>query len=157
MRKRFDPILTLIATPIEEVKIPFKTKDKFNSILTTLQCIYKTPELNEKIFQILEEKIIGSKKATGRPGMDLWYILVFGVIRVGLDYSYEELTHAANNDRILRKVMGIDDFFSGEEPKEFCYRTIHENISKLDIATIEKINDLVCEYGENIIKKKMKN
>jgi len=154
MRKRFNPDLTLVATPVEDVVIPTKKKDKFNSILLSLQYIYKTPELNEKIYEILEDKIIGNKKATGRPGMDLWYILVFGVIRVGMDYSYEELAHAADNDTILRKILGIDDFFSGEKPIEFCSRTIHENLSKLDVKTIEHINDLVCEYLEHFLRKK---
>jgi len=154
MRKRFDPVLTLMATPIEDVVIPFEKKDKFNSILLGLQFIYKTPELNEEIFALLEEKVIGNKKATGRNGMDLWYILVFGVIRVGMNYGYEQITHAANYDMILRKIIGIDEFFSGDRSKAFCYRTIHENVSKLDIETIVKINNLVCEYGEKLIRTK---
>ena len=157
MRKRFDPVLTLTAKPIPDVIISYKGRDKLNLMLMALQFIYKTPDLNEKIFTILEKKIIGNKMRTGRNGMDLWYILVLGVIRVGMDYGYDELCHVANNDRIVRKILGIDDFFTGEIPKEFCYRTIHENVSKLDVDTIEEINNLVCEFGEKLIKKKRKN
>ncbi|MCP4355503.1 MAG: hypothetical protein GY793_07710 [Proteobacteria bacterium] len=154
MRKRFNPILTLAATPISEVKVKPNKRDKVTSILLGLQFIYKTSELNEKIFDIIEKKIVGDKKPTGRNGMDLWYILVLSTLRVGLDYGYDQITHMANNDMIVRKILGIDDFFTGEEPKEFGYRTIHENISKLDCESIEEINGIVCEYGERLFKKK---
>jgi len=154
MRKRFDPVLTLATTPISEVYIKPNKRNKVTSILLGLQFIYKTPGLNEKIFDILENKIVADKKATGRNGMDLWYILVLSTLRVGLDYGYDQITHMANNDIIVRKILGIDDFFTGEKTKEFCYRTIHDNISKLDCETIEEINWIVCEYGETLLKKK---
>jgi hypothetical protein len=156
MRKRFNPILTLAATPIENLILTPNKRDKITSILLGLQFIYKTDELNEQIFTLLETQVIGDKKQTGRNGMDLWYILVFSTLRVGLDYRYDDIVHMANNDRIVRKILGIDDFFTGETPIEFKYRTIHDNVSKLDYDTIYKINSIVCEYGEKLIKKKRK-
>jgi len=157
MRKTFNPILTLGATPISEITIPINSRDKLISILHGLQFIYNTPDLNKKIFSLLEDKITKDKKNTGRPGMDLWYILVLGVIRVGMSFSFDRICYTANHDILVRKLLGIDDFFTGDTPKEFCYRTIHENISKLDSEMLEKINILVCEFGEKEIKKKIKN
>ncbi len=156
MRKRFDPILTLGITPISDIIIPINSRDKISSILLGLQFIYKTPELSEKVFTILEDSINSDNNNTGRPGMDLWYILVLGVIRVGMNYSFDDICYAANHDRLLRSVLGIDDFLfmTGNTQKEFHYRTIHENISKFNPEILEEINKLLCEFGEKEIKKK---
>ena len=155
MRIRFDPIVTLGATPISEVVIPINHRDKLTSILKGLHFIFITPELNEKIFKLLEDKILTNKEQTGRNGMDLWFILVLGVIRVGMDYTYDEVCYAANFDSLLRKLLGLNDvFFSDDNKKQFTYRTIHENISKLDSELLEEINTLISDFGEKIIKKK---
>ena len=71
MRKRFDQQLSLGATPISEVKIRIKGRDEMPPVLLGLQTIFTTPELNEKTFVILEEKVCKGKKNTGRNGMDL--------------------------------------------------------------------------------------
>lgn len=76
MRKRFDQQISLGITPIHEVKINIKSRDEMPPVLVALQTIFITPELNEKIFLILEDKLTKDKKSTGRWGMDLWHILV---------------------------------------------------------------------------------
>ncbi len=38
-------------------------------VLKALQYIFVTSGLNEKVFSLLEKKIIADKKKTGRPGM----------------------------------------------------------------------------------------
>ncbi len=155
MRKTFDPILTLGATSIEEVKIPIAHRDKLSSILKGLHFIFITPGLNEKVFTLLDNQVISVNSSIGRPGMDLWYILVLGVVRVGMDYSYHEIFHAANYDYLLRKLLGIDDvFYTDNTRQKFKLRTIHENISKLDSKVLEEINTLLCEYGSKEIRKK---
>ena len=83
MRRRFEVQLALGRTPIERVNIPLKSRDELPPILAGLQWVFQTPEINEKIFALLEAKWMEGKKATGRPGMDLWQILVLGVVRLG--------------------------------------------------------------------------
>ena len=153
MRKRFEANLTLGATPISEIKFPIKYRDKLTAILLTLHSIYINTELSEKIFLLLENKIISGKKNTGRPGMDLWNILVLGVIRVGMSYTYDEICYASNYDTLLRQLLGINDVFYVNR-KEFSYRTIHENISKFTPEMLDEINVLIADYGSKIIIKK---
>ena len=66
MRHRFQQQTTLGITPISEVKFPLRSRDEVPPVLMGLQHIFITPELNEKIFALLEKKIVGSKKKTGR-------------------------------------------------------------------------------------------
>ena len=46
---------------------------------------------------------MGCKPATGRPGLDLWHILVLGVVRLALGCDYDRLAYLANYDALLRQ------------------------------------------------------
>ena len=82
MRKTFEAQLELGQPAIEDVVLPKRSCDELPPLLKGLQWIFKTPELNEAIFQLLEDAVVGGKQSTiGRPGMDLWHILVLGVVR----------------------------------------------------------------------------
>ena len=58
MRKRFEQQTTLGILPISEVKINTKSRDELPPVLVALQQIFVTEELIEKIFLLLEDKII---------------------------------------------------------------------------------------------------
>ena len=153
MRKRFATDLDFDQTPIEDVFIPIKSRDELPPVLAGLQWIYKTPELNELVFTLLEEKVVGDKNDTGRPGMDLWHILVLGVARLALNCDYDRLEHIANHDGLVRQIMGLPIF--GIDPKKpmFHHKTISDNICHIDEALLADINALVVEYGHPVLKK----
>lgn len=153
MRKRFAPDLELGQTPIEKVFIPTKSRDELPPTLAALQWIYKTPELNELVFTLLEEKVIGDKQNTGRPGMDLWHILVLGVVRLTLNCNYDRLEHIANFDALVRQIMGLSSFGNDPEKPQFHHKTIADNICHLDEELLSEINALVVEYGLPVLKK----
>jgi transposase, IS5 family len=102
-RKLFQ--IQLGQTTIEKIQIPLKSRDEMPPILAGLQWIFLTPEVNEAVFQVLEKKLQGGKKQTGRPGMDLWHILVLGVTRLGLDCDFDRLEYHANFDSLLREIL----------------------------------------------------
>lgn len=154
MRKRFDQQISLGITPISEVKINIKSRDEMPPILVALQTIFITPELNEKIFSILEDKLTKDKKATGRWGMDLWHILVLSVVRHGCNTNWDKLHRYANFDMELRSIMGLHVSDFQEDFLFLEYQNILDNVSLLDAETINKINSLVVEYGVNLLKKK---
>ena len=108
MRKRFEPAPDLNRTPIEKVIIPLQSRDELPPILAGLQWIWTHPTLKQDIFTLLEQKIVAGKKATGRPGMVLWQILVLGVVRLGLDANWDRLEHMANFDTLLRQMLGVE-------------------------------------------------
>jgi IS5 family transposase len=156
MRKRFEIQLELGARSIADVKIPTDSRDELPAILRGLQHIYCTPELNKKVFDILEEKVLsGVDKTFGRPGMNLWEILTFGSIRLGRDSDYDQLQHIANYDLLVREMIGISNF--GENLKRFPLQTLKDNVSLLDDETLKQINELVAKAGQALLPNKKLN
>ena len=76
MPMRTQPAFQLL--PIERIVLPVRSRDELPPILADLQWIWCHPALRNEIFQLLDHAILAGKKATGRPGMDLWRILVPG-------------------------------------------------------------------------------
>lgn len=154
MRKRFEQQLSVDIIPIPLVKIPAYKRDELPPTLLALQFIFIDQELNQEVFIILEDAILKGKKETGCTGMDLWHILVLGVVRMTLDINYDRLWDMANHHKLIRQIMGIESTNGFGDEKLIPYNTIRENVSLLDDATMYKINTLVVKAGHQIVKKK---
>lgn len=153
MRRRFEVQLALGRIPIERVNIPLKSRDELAPILAGLQWVFLTPEVNEEIFALLETRLTQGKKATGRPGMDLWQILVLGVVRLGLDCNYDRLEDLANHHTLIREMMGLPALRSPED-KLFHHKTLSQNVCHVDEELLEQINAVVIRAGRALFKKK---
>jgi len=153
MRKRFEQQLRIGQIPIQDLEFNLKSRDSYVHLMRALKEIFVSPEYNQEIFIVLENKILSGKNATGRPGMDLWQIFVLSQVRLGLNISYDRLHTMADNDKMLRTLMGIETE-AGFEKKKIEYQQILDNISLLDDETVREINELVVEIGHGIFKKK---
>jgi IS5 family transposase len=151
MRKSFEVQLALGAVPIEEVEIPTKSRDELPPTLAALQWIFTTPEVNKEVFDLLEKSILSPRKAIGRAGMDLWQILVLGVVRMTLDVNYDRLHYLSNYDSLTRQLLGQPAF---DMTLEFKLSTIKDNIPLLTEELLEKVNAIIVRHGHNLIKKK---
>lgn len=153
MRKHFQQQLELGIVPIHEVELDFKSRHSLVPILRGLQYVFETPSLSKEVFKILEEKIIGDKKDTGRPGMDLWEILVLGTVKHNQDIDYDALHDMTNQHNALRGILGIQrsDFREGQK---YELQTLKDNVRLLDEATIYKVVDLIVKGGHEFLKKK---
>lgn len=154
MRQRFEQQMRISTVAISDVKFPLKSRDELPPVLKALQHIFITPQLNEKVFTLLEEKICKGKKKTGRKGMDLWHLLVLAVIRHTLDTNWDRLHDTANYHELVRSIMGVHGSTFYDEKIEFNYQNILDNVSLLDEKLLEKINDVVVESGHQLVKKK---
>ena len=65
MRDRFEQQTTLGITSINDVKFPLRSRDELPPVLMALQHVFVTPDLNERVFALLEKKILKGKKKTG--------------------------------------------------------------------------------------------
>ncbi|SRR6266542_48137 len=157
MRQRFEQQMNLRTVAIADIKFPLKSRDELPPVLKALQYVFITPELNEKVFELLEEKICKDKKQTGRKGMDLWHILVLAVVRHTLSTNWDRLEHLANYDLLIREVMGVHAtaFIEGDKI-EFPYQSILDNVQLIDEALLQQINWLIVEAGHSLLKKKNK-
>jgi IS5 family transposase len=158
MRQRFEQQMNLRTVAIHDIRLPLKSRDELPPVLKALQYIFITPELNEKVFALLERKICADKKKTGRKGMDLWHILVLAVVRHTIGTNWDRLELMANYDLLVRQIMGVHStgFISEEDKIEFGYQTILDNVSQLDEKLLGEVNQLVVEAGHQLLKKKDK-
>lgn len=138
--------------PISEIKINLKSRDDIPPLLLGLQHIYTTPELREAVFGILEANILADiNPQNGRPGMDLWTILVLGILRVNLNWDYDRLEEMANNHKTIREMLGHGSF---SDDYEYKLQTLKDNVYLLTPEIAEKINQVVVQAGHSLVKKK---
>ncbi len=154
MRQRYSPQSDLDVVPIEKIQLPARSRDELPPILAGLQWIWMHPTLKAAIFALLEGKILAGKKATGRNGMDLWQILVLGVIRLGLDADWDRLEHVANYDTLVRQMLGVAANPFGREAKVFAHQTLRDNVALIDDQLLKEINALIAAAGREVFKKK---
>jgi IS5 family transposase len=153
MRQRFEQQFKLGTLQISETQISTKTRDAQPKMALALLQIFNTPEYNEQLFAILEDKIVGQKKQTGRPGMDLWQIFVMAMFRMTLDLTYDRLHTMANNDKMLRQLLGIESE-SGFKVVSIGYQNIKDNVGLLTDDILHEINLLIVGFGNKEVFKK---
>lgn len=132
MRHRFPLQPELQITPIEKIRLPLKSRDELPPILAGLQWIWMHPTLKVELFTLLEAKVLAGKKATGRTGMDLWQILVLGVVRLGLDADWDRMEDLANHHLLIRQMLGLPAMPWDGEAKGFSHQTLRDNVALLD-------------------------
>jgi IS5 family transposase len=154
MRHPFQIQPDLQITPIEKIRLPLKSRDELPPLLAGLQWIWMHPTLKAEIFALLEAKILAGKKATGRTGMDLWQILVLGVVRLGLDADWDRLEHIANYDTLVRQMLGLPATPWDEAAKRFGHQTLRDNVALLDDELLQPINARIAAAGREVFAKK---
>lgn len=158
MRVNFEVQLELGATPIEDIRFNLKSRDDIPRVLLALQHIYSDEKLRTSIFDIMLKHLKNAKPIdfkNGRPGMNLWTMLVLGVLRNDLNCDYDRLTELANEHQRLRAMLGHASWCE----KEVVYhvQTLKDNISLLNEAMLQEINILVVKTGQALKKKTMKS
>jgi hypothetical protein len=154
MRQRYSPQPDFQVIPIEKIRLPARSRDELPPILAGLQWIWTHPILKAEIFALLEAKILAGKKATGRNGMDLWQILVLGVVRLGLDADWDRLEHVANYDTLVRQMLGVPATPWGAAAQVFAHQTLRDNVALLDDELLKEINARVAAAGSEVFAKK---
>ncbi len=81
MRQVRNPQMELGEVRIEEIELDRKSRDDFPALLLGLQYLHADKETRTRLFALLEEYMLpGIDRSVGRPGMDMWRILVMGVV-----------------------------------------------------------------------------
>ncbi len=138
--------------PIEEIELAPRSRDNIPAVLRGLRSIYKNAKTRAKVFELLEGGVAsGGSHKLGRRGMDLWRIFVLGMLKQALNCDYDRLTHMANNDKLLRQMLGHGGWREGSE---YHVQTILDNVSLLSEELLGKINAVVVEHGHGELTKK---
>ena len=151
MRNLRNPQLERGEVRIEDIKLNHKCRDDMSTLLSGLQYLYSQEASRDRLFALLDEFILpGINKKVGRPGMDMWSILVMGVVKQGLGCDFDRLHELVNEHKTLRKFLGhpaISD-------KLYHYQTLVDNVNLLNPELLGKVNHLIVESGHTVVGKK---
>ena len=156
MSQRFEQQISYVALGIQDVRFNFKSRDELPPVLKALQYIFITSDLNEKVFALLQKKLLNVKRKIDYEEMDLWHMLVLAVVRRAVDANWDRLEYIANYDRLVRQIMGLHGmgYLSDDNEIKFDYQTILDNVSLVDETLLEEVNQLVLETGHQLLKKR---
>ena len=145
MRRAFNPQPEFDVLPIERIVIP-QSRDELPPVLAGLQWLWSQTELRTEIFARLSARVLADKNSTGRPGLELWRILVLGTVRLALDADWDRLEHIANHDRLVREILGVGSM----DRQLFHRRTLRDNVALLDAPFLQEINALIAKAGRSL-------
>jgi transposase, IS5 family len=151
MRVVQNPQMQIGEVDISQIKFDPKSRDDIPKILKGLQHLYVNLPLRTQIFHLLETEIAPKvSKGNGRPGMELWKILVCGVVRLDLNEDYDRLHELANHHNTLREMLGHAAF----DEQKYHYQTLKDNVSLFTPELLDKINQVVVSAGHGLVKKR---
>ena len=80
--------------------------------------MYTDPKLRQRIFVLLTEQVRpGINLKMGRPGMDLWRVLVLAILKQGSGCDYDRLQELTNRHQTVRELLGHSDGFYAERTR----------------------------------------
>ena len=151
MRKVKEVQMKLGEVDIAKIEFDLRSRDEIPKLLMGLQYIWCTPVLREKAFKILETIVPGDTDPdTGRPGMELWKILVLGTLRLNCNWDYDKVQEMANQHMTLRQMLGHSIM---DQDYQYKLQTLRDNVSLLTPEVLDEINQLVVSAGHNLVKK----
>ena len=161
MRVVYTEQLSFEQTPIEEVAIDPRSRDDIPAALRAIQHLYSYVPLREQVFTLLEEHILDRvdladaeeqaaaqvNPARGRPGMQLWIVLVPALLKQALDCDFDRLAELANTHIDVRSIMGLSGPFCD---RQFSHRSVNRNVSLLTPDLLRGLNQLVVGEGQRL-------
>jgi IS5 family transposase len=151
MRKVIDLQMEFWKKDIANIEFDLQSRDEIPKLLMWLQYIYRTSCLRQKVFQVLKQIVPKKSHENGRPGMDLWKILVLGTLRLNCNWDYDKVQEMANNHHKLRQMLGHHKTDFGSN---YALQTIRDNIALLTPPILDEINQVVVKAGHCIITTK---
>jgi len=149
MRKVIEPQMEIGEISIPDVQIDLTSRDEIPKLLIGLQELYRDQSLRKKVFEALKDLIRPDINPNrGRKGMNLWTILVLGVLRLNCNWDFDKLVEIANNHLTLRLMLGHSPF---GEPFRYALQTVKDNIKLFTPEILDKINQIVVHHGHEVI------
>ena len=149
MRKTFDPQPPLGAIPIENVTFNPKSRDDTEVLCSVLQALWCETGTRDDVLALIQESpgetINGGN---GRPGMDVWQILVFAVMKQGLDINCDRLANLASHHRDMRSLAGLSNVVN---PAPISAAPLANNMALLDDDVLEKITHAIVGLGHQAV------
>jgi transposase, IS5 family len=154
VRLRFQEQPRLDCPEVGRIELNLKCRDEIIPILRALQHVYEDVPRRRQLLDLVGKDVNGGCSGKfGRPGLDYWSITVLAAVRLGCNFDYDKLQDLAEQHRTLRLMMGIGDW---EQPVDFDWRRIRDNVCLLQPATVAKINELIVAAGHELVPEAVK-
>jgi len=151
MRKVIDLQMEFWKTDIADIEFDLESRDEIPKLLLGLQYIYRTKSVRKKVFKILKRIVPKKSQKTGRPGMNLWKILVLATLRLNCNWDFDKIHEMANNHYNLRRMLGHSDY---DFDSKYALQTIRDNVVLLTPPILDEINQIVVNTGHSIVTTK---
>ena len=152
MRHVRNPQMELGEIGIEDIWINLKSRDDIPALLLGLQHLYADEETRTRLFALLEEHMLpGVDRTVGRPGMELWRILVMGVVMQGSGCDFDRLHELVNEHNTLRQFLGHADIW---DKRKYEYQTVVDNVCLVRPELLAEVGQLIVESGHAVARKK---
>jgi hypothetical protein len=149
MRQVINLQLQLSEVEISQIEIDLRSRDETPKLLHGLQYIYSMPDTRREVFQILEGMVPQQiDPHNGRPGLDLWKVLVLGALRLNSNWNYDKLQDIANNHKTLRQMLGHGILNQNDT---YALQTLKDNVSLLTPEILDQINQVVVKAGHSLV------
>jgi hypothetical protein len=150
MRKVIENQLKIGQVDISNIEIDINCRDEIPQLLMGLRAIYSDRKQRNEVFKILKGMVPENVDASnGRPGMDLWKILVLGTLRLNCNWDYDKLHNIANNHKKVREFLGHSIF---EFDQTYALQTIKDNISLFTPQLLDEISQVVVKAGHRLFR-----
>lgn len=149
MRKIIENQLKFGQVDITNIELDLRSRDEIPQLLLGLQAIYSDRPTRRKVFDILQQIIPDDTDTdNGRPGMDLWSILVLGTLRLNCNWDYDKLLEIANNHKTVREFLGHTIY---EFDQTYALQTLKDNVTLFTPEHLDLINQVVVKAGHKLL------
>ena len=151
MRKVIDLQMQFWKKDIADIQFDLQSRDEIPKLLMGLQHIYCNSDIRQEVSSVLKRIVPKKSQENGRPGMDLWKILVLGTLRLNCNFDYDKVHELANNHRNLRLMLGHAET---DTKSLYALQTIRDNIVLLTPEILDEVNQIVVHSGHDLVMKK---
>ena len=145
--------------PIADIQFDASSRDDIPAVLRGLQHLYCDDELRQQVFDLLEQQLLQRSGTdadadaapaarinpdVGRPGLQLWQVVVLAVLKQGLNCDYDRLAELASKHLDVRRMLGLPEGFAEQR---FTQRTVARNVGLLGPQLLAGINQLAVQAG----------
>lgn len=147
MRKVIENQLKIGQVDISKINIDLHCRDEIPQLLLGLQAIYTDRRLRDAVFGILKNIVPSHVDlGNGRPGMDLWKILVLGTLRLNCNWDYDKLHNISNEHKTVREFLGHTIY---EFDQRYSLQSLKDNLALFTPELLDKINQVVVRAGHD--------
>ena len=147
MRQIFTHQISLDHVPIEDIQLDVNSRDPLVAFLFGIQSILTNNAACKKLTALLKTHNPEVSKHRGRPGMNVWVVVLLAAIKQELNCTYDRLATMANQMGVLRLLMG----HGTEDEKVYTGQALHDNITLVSSTLLQKLNQLIIEVGHQVV------